>query len=169
MVIKQIKKIPLVLDVGCGNGQAPIGLSVYCDRVIGVDVSVNQIAHAMQKDNIEYRCNKAEDLTFLESNSVDIITVATSLHWLNLEVFVEEVKRVLKPNISVFAIWTYGFVRRWLTDRYYQSLLLLLLYKSTLVEYTIEQTIKTSIGQYIDLIETYSACQMYRKQKFEQA
>ncbi|CAF3573115.1 unnamed protein product [Rotaria sp. Silwood1] len=59
--------------------------------------------------------------------------------------------------------------RQWLTDRYYQSLLLLLLYKSTLVEYTIEQTIITSIGQYIDLIETYSACQMYRKQKFEQA
>ncbi|CAF1293091.1 unnamed protein product [Rotaria sp. Silwood1] len=82
----------------------------YYFNVIGVDVSVNQIAHAMQKDNIEYRCNKAEDLTFLESNSVDIITVATSLHWLNLKVFVEEVKRVLKPNIGVFAIWTYGFM-----------------------------------------------------------
>ncbi|CAF4230510.1 unnamed protein product, partial [Rotaria sordida] len=92
------EKIPLALDVGCGNGQATIGLSLYCDRVIGIDISENQIAHAIQKDNIEYRCNKAEDLTFLESNSVDLITVATVLHWLNLELFVEEVKRVLKPN-----------------------------------------------------------------------
>ncbi|CAF3003075.1 unnamed protein product [Rotaria sp. Silwood2] len=188
------KKIPLALDVGCGNGQATVGLSSYCDRVIGIDVSANQITHAMQKDNIEYRCNRAEDLTFLESNSVDLITVATTLHWLNLELFVEEVKRVLKPNIGVFAIWTYGTgtldnpiadaiyrefdqttlfpywnSRRWLTDTYYQSLLPLLPYKSTLVEYTIEQTTETSIGQYIDLIETYSACQTYRKQEGEKA
>ncbi|CAF3905312.1 unnamed protein product [Rotaria sordida] len=188
------EKIPLALDVECGNGQATIGLSLYCDRVIGIDASENQIAHAIEKDNIEYRCNKAEDLTFLESNSVDLITVATVLHWLNLELFVEEVKRVLKPNTGVLAIWTYGVrtldnlnadvihyefdriilfpywnSRRWLCDDYYKLLLPLLPYKSTLVEYTIEQKIETSIGQYIDSIETYSACQTYRKQEGEKA
>jgi len=71
-----------------------------CERVIGIDVSANQIAHAIRKDNIEYKCNKAEDLKFLQSNSVDLITIATALHWLNIELFVEEVQRVLKPDRS---------------------------------------------------------------------
>ncbi|CAF1445862.1 unnamed protein product [Rotaria sordida] len=153
------EKIPLALDVECGNGQATIGLSLYCDRVIGIDISENQIAHAIQKDNIEYRF-----------------------------------KRVLKPNTGVLAIWTYGVrtldnlnadvihyefdriilfpywnSRRWLCDDYYKLLLPLLPYKSTLVEYTIEQKIETSIGQYINSIETYSACQTYRKQEGEKA
>ncbi|CAF2112949.1 unnamed protein product [Rotaria magnacalcarata] len=188
------EKIPLAIDIGCGSGQASIGLSLYCDRVIGIDVSANQIAHGIQKDNVEYRCHSAEDLSFLETNSVDLITVAASLHWFNIEIFVEEVKRVLKPNIGVFAIWTYGMGqldnpmadtiyrefdekillsywnhKRWLGVSYYQSLLPLLPYKSTLVEYTIERTTETSIGQFIDFIETLSACQTFRIQEGEKA
>jgi len=184
----------LALDIGCGSGQATIELSSFCDRVIGIDISANQIAHAIPKDNIEYRCHKAEDLTFLESNSVDLITIATTLHWLDIELFIEQVKRVLKSNTGVFAVWTYTFgtldnpiadaiyhefeqiilfqywnSKRWLTDDYYQSLLPLLPYKSTLVEYTIERRTEITIEQFIRLVETYSACQTYRKQEGEKA
>jgi ubiquinone/menaquinone biosynthesis C-methylase UbiE len=166
----------------------------YCDRVIGIDISANQIAHAIQKDNIEYRCNKGEDLTFLESNSIDLITIATTLHWLDIELFVEQVKRVLKPNTGVFAVWTYGpgaldnpkadavwqefnqvtlfpywNSKRWLVDDYYQSLLPLLPYKSTLVEYTIEQRKEITIEQFLGLIETFSASQTFKNQEGEKA
>ncbi|UJR08507.1 hypothetical protein I4U23_012773 [Adineta vaga] len=192
---KQInEQIPLALDVGCGNGQATIELSTFCDRVIGIDVSANQIAHAISKDNIEYRCQKAEDLTFLQSDSVDLITIATTLHWLDIESFVEQVQRVLKPNTGVLAVWTYALgtldnptadavyhefnqvtlfpywnSKRWLADDYYQSLLPLLPYKSTLVEYTIEKRIETTIGQFLGFIQTLSGLQTYRKEEGEQA
>ena len=53
--------------------------------MIGTDVSQNQLANAIQRDNIEYRCVKGEDLSFLQSNSVDLVTIATALHWLDLE------------------------------------------------------------------------------------
>ncbi|CAF0967553.1 unnamed protein product [Adineta steineri] len=187
-------KIPFALDVGCGSGQATVELSSYCDRVIGIDVSANQIAHAIQKDNVEYRCQKAEDLTFQESNSVDLVTIATALHWLDIESFVQQVQRVLKPNVGVFAVWTYALgtldnpvadaisheftdvtlfpywdSKRWLADDYYQSLLPLLPYKSTLVEHTIEKRVETTIGEYINLIQTFSACQTYRKQEGEKS
>lgn len=166
----------------------------FCDRVIGIDVSANQIARAIPKDNIEYRCQKAEDLTFLPSDSVDLITIATALHWLDIEPFVEQVQRVLKPNTGVFAVWTYAlgtldnpsadavyheFIhvtlfpywnsKRWLADDYYQSLLPLLPYKSTLVDYTIEKRLETTIGQFLGFIQTLSGLQTYRKQEGEQA
>jgi len=168
--------------------------SRFCDRVIGIDISANQIAHAIQKDNIEYRCHKGEDLTFLESDSVDLITTATTLHWLNIEEFIEQVQRVLKPNTGVFAVWTYGTgaldnpkadalyhefnqitlfpywnSKRWLIDDYYQSLLPLFPYKSTLVEYTIEQRIETTIEQFLGFTESFSACQTFKKQEGEKA
>ncbi|CAF1394191.1 unnamed protein product [Adineta ricciae] len=188
------EQIPLALDVGCGNGQATIELSTFCDRVIGIDVSANQIARAIPKDNIEYRCQKGEDLNFFPLDSVDLITIATALHWLDIEPFVEQVQRVLKPNTGVFAVWTYALgtldnpiadavyhefnqvtlfpywnSKRWLADDYYQSLLPLLPYKSTLVEHTIDKRTETTLGQFLGFIQTLSGLQTYRKQEGEQA
>ncbi|CAF4053997.1 unnamed protein product [Rotaria magnacalcarata] len=188
------EKIPLALDVGCGNGQATVDLSSFCERVIGIDASANQISYAIPKDNIQYQCHTAEDLSFLQPNSVDLITIATTLHWLDIEMFLEEAKRVLKPRTGVLAIWTYALgtldnpkadamyhefhhvllfpywnAKRWLADDYYQSLVPLLPYKSTLCQYTIENRTETTIGHFLGFIESLSACQTYRKQNGEDA
>jgi SAM-dependent methyltransferase len=162
--------------------------------VIAIDASANQIAHAIPKVNVEYRCHKAEDLSFLPSDSVDLITVATALHWLDIEPFLEQVQRVLKPHTGVFAVWTYSSgsldnpvadavyhefdqvilfsywsSKRWLTDEYYQSLLPLFPYKPTLAEHTIERRAEMTVGQFLDLVQTYSGFQTYRAQEGEQA
>ncbi|CAF0975689.1 unnamed protein product [Adineta ricciae] len=188
------ERIPLALDVGCGSGQATVDLSLFCERVIGLDVSANQISRAMPNDNIEYRCHTAENLSFLQSNSVDLITAATTLHWLDIEIFLEEAKRVLKPNTGVLAVWTYALgtldnpiadaiyhefhhvllfpywdVKRWLADDYYESLVPLLPYKSTLKQATIEHRTETTLGHFLGFIESLSGCQTYRKQNGEQA
>jgi SAM-dependent methyltransferase len=166
----------------------------FCKQVIGLDVSANQLSHAIPKDNIEYQCHTAEDLSFLQSNSVDLITSATTLHWLDIEVFLEEAKRVLKPHTGVLAVWTYALgtldnpaadavyhefhhvllftywnTKRWLADDYYESLVPLLPYKSTLRQYTIEHRTETTLGHFLGFIESLSACQTYRKQNGEQA
>lgn len=166
----------------------------FCDRIIGIDVSANQIAHAIPKDNIEYRCNKAEDLTFLPSDSVDLITIATAFHWLDIPAFFTEVQRVLKPNRGVLAIWTYGpgsadnpradavyhefdqitlsqywHKGKWLVDDFYRSLVPLFPYQSTLKAYTVEQRSEITIKQFVDIVETYSACQTFKKQEGEEA
>lgn len=157
-------------------------------------MSAIQLAYAIPKDNIEYKCHIAEDLSFLQSNSVDLITIATTLHWLDIEIFLEEAKRVLKPRTGVLAIWTYALgtldnpiadavyhefhhvllfpywnAKRWLADDYYQSLVPLLPYKSTLSQYTIENRTETTLGHFLGFIESLSACQTYRKQNGDQA
>lgn len=131
-------------------------------------------------------------MSFLQSNSVDLITIATTLHWLEIEPFLKEAKRVLKPGTGVLAIWTYALgtldnpkadavyhqfhhvllfpywnTKRWLADDYYQSLVPLLPYKSTLCEFTIENRTETTIGHFLGFIESLSACQTYRKQHGE--
>lgn len=46
----------------------------------------------------------AEDTT-LPPNSVDAITVASAFHWFNVDDFLRECNRILKPNVYVFIIY----------------------------------------------------------------
>ncbi|CAF1303714.1 unnamed protein product [Adineta steineri] len=188
------KKIPLALDIGCGNGQAAVDLSSFCERVIGIDVNADQIANAMPKHNVEYRCCPGEDLSFLQSNSIDLITIAKTLHWLDLDKCFKEIKRVLKPHTGVLAIWTHtfdsldspvadaiyyefhhGFLsshwhpKQHLSCDYYKSLIPRFPYNSTLNQYTIECSNETTLRHVLGLIETEPACQAYREQVGEQA
>jgi len=96
----------LCWDCATGNGQAAVSLAKYFTKVIATDGSEKQIANAIQKENIEYRIGTAE-LSGLESNSIDLITVATAAHWFNHDLFYKEAERVCKTN-GILAVWTYG-------------------------------------------------------------
>lgn len=98
----------LAVDVGCGNGQSTLPLCKVFKQVIGCDVSSQQIASAPTNvANLSFRVGPGEDLSFLEDSSVDMITIAQALHWLDLNKFYPEVRRVLKPG-GVFAAYGYG-------------------------------------------------------------
>lgn len=93
-------------DCAAGNGQAALGLTKYYKQVIASDASTKQIENAVKHPQIKYRVAPAEK-SGLDSGSVDLITVATAIHWFNLDLFYEEVKRVLKPG-GVLAVWNYA-------------------------------------------------------------
>ena len=95
-------------DCATGNGQSAIELSKHFSKVIGTDASKNQIESAISKERVTYRVEKAEETKF-DTESVDLITVAQAVHWFNIDSFVIEVSRVLKPN-GVLAIWTYNLL-----------------------------------------------------------
>lgn len=63
------------------------------------------IAQAPHDPRITYRVAEAEDSS-LEDRSVDLVTVASAIHWFDLERFYTEVNRVVKPGGTV-AAWTY--------------------------------------------------------------
>jgi len=95
----------LAWDCATGNGQAALSLSDYFEHVIASDASKEQISHAIQRKNILYMVVPAEHSSITEK-TVDLITVATAIHWFKLEEFYQEVNRVLKPN-GVIAVWAY--------------------------------------------------------------
>lgn len=99
----------LAWDCATGSGQAAVELAKVFDRVIATDASESQIANAEPDERVEYRVAPAEQ-SGLDSGSVDLITVAQALHWLNHDKFYPEVRRVLKEN-GVFAASAYNFLR----------------------------------------------------------
>jgi hypothetical protein len=96
----------LCWDCATGNGQAAISLASRFQKVIATDASAKQIASAIKKENIQYRVATAEE-SGLETGSVDLITVATAAHWLNLDLFYTEAQRVAAPK-GTLAVWTYS-------------------------------------------------------------
>jgi SAM-dependent methyltransferase len=93
-------------DCAAGTGQASVPLARFFHRVIATDASAAMIDNATPHPNVEYRVGVAE-ASDLESGTVDLVTVAQALHWLDLDRFYAEVKRVLIPG-GVLAVWTYG-------------------------------------------------------------
>lgn len=93
-------------DCGTGNGQAAVGLADFYKKVIATDPSKQQLQNAIPNKKVIYKNEKAE-YNSIESDSIDIVTAANSLHWFDFDIFYASVKRVLKKN-GVFAAWTYG-------------------------------------------------------------
>ncbi len=95
-----------VWDCATGSGQAAVGLAKIFDRVIATDASEKQIAMAEPHPSIEYRVASASASGVADS-SVDAVTVAQAIHWLDHDSFYAEVRRVLKPD-GVIVVWGYG-------------------------------------------------------------
>ena len=96
-----------VLDVGCGSGQATKLLSPLFSRVIGLDESMKQLAEARKSlpENVRLVQATSADIP-LADKSVDLVTVATALHWFDLPKFYAETTRVLKDDGKI-AAWVY--------------------------------------------------------------
>ncbi len=96
-------------DCGTGSGQAALALAAHFDRVTATDASAEQIDQAPPGTAIEFRVVPAEH-SGLETESVDLVTVAQALHWFDLPAFFAEARRVLRPGGAI-AAWTYRLAR----------------------------------------------------------
>ncbi|HEX4966184.1 MAG TPA: class I SAM-dependent methyltransferase [Thermoanaerobaculia bacterium] len=99
----------LAWDCATGNGQATAGLAERFERVIATDASAEQLSHAAPHPRVEYRQALAE-ASGLGDGEVDLITVATALHWFDFDRFYAEVNRVLAPGGALVA-WAYNLAR----------------------------------------------------------
>lgn len=96
----------LVWDCATGNGQAALDLAERFEQVIATDASAEQLSHAVPHPRVEYRQAPAER-SGIEGGSIDLVTVASAVHWLDFDRFYPEVERVLAPG-GALAVWTYN-------------------------------------------------------------
>ena len=89
-------------DVGTGNGQVANVLAGPFQKVVATDISEAQLAHAVARENIEYRLERAEK-TASPDQFFDLITIGQAIHWFDHAVFFDEIKRVAKPGAVVAA------------------------------------------------------------------
>ncbi len=96
-------------DCATGNGQAALGVAEHFQTVLASDASAAQIHHGFTHPAVRYAVMTAER-PGIATGSVDLITIAQALHWLDIKSFFAEAERVLKPG-GVIAAWCYRLLR----------------------------------------------------------
>jgi len=97
----------LAWDCATGSGQVAQDLARMYSKVIATDISEALLALAPPHARIAYRTAAAEE-SCIESDTVDLVTVAQAMHWFDLPRFWVEVTRVLKKG-GIMAFWGYNW------------------------------------------------------------
>jgi ubiquinone/menaquinone biosynthesis C-methylase UbiE len=104
-----------ILEIGCGNGELSIWLSKNGADAYGLDISDESIAIAEQRiaangliSNIHFIACPAEHVPY-ENDFFDIVFINVSLHHLDIDVALKELRRVLKPKGKLVAIEPLAF------------------------------------------------------------
>lgn len=103
-----LHKDKLIADIGSGTG-------IFTELLLKNDYRVLAVEpNEQMRNQAEIRLNQYEKLdhitgtaeqTNLTDHSVDLITVAQSFHWFDLEQTKTEFKRILKPGGHVLLVW----------------------------------------------------------------
>lgn len=96
-------------DCGTGNGQVAGKLADFFEEVYATDISTRQLMNAIDKPNVRYTKQRAENTNFPDS-AFDLITVAQAIHWFDFEKFYAEVGRTLKTG-GYLAVIGYSLFR----------------------------------------------------------
>lgn len=107
-ILSKVGSFDYAWDAGTGNGQAAEELAKHFGQVLATDISIKQLEQAPARPNIRY--DESGELTDLPDKSVDLVTVAQAIHWLDRNTFYSEVKRVAKPA-AIIAVWAYGLLK----------------------------------------------------------
>lgn len=112
-------------DVGAGTGifskqliQAGVGFVT----AIEPNEEMRKVGKLQNHRDLSWNEGSAEN-TNLQKSSVDLLTMASSFHWANTEVALEEFNRVLKPGGIFAAIWNPRITELSETERKVQFML----------------------------------------------
>jgi SAM-dependent methyltransferase len=93
-----------IVDVGCGTGASTRPWTSRGHRAFGLDPNAAMLARAAAAGAGTYF--RAEAFrTGLRSGSVDLVTAAQALHWLDLPTVLPEIRRILRPGRRLAAFW----------------------------------------------------------------
>lgn len=85
------------MDVACGTGLSTKALLEIATHVYGTDSSQEMLNLAAQPGGIQYAIAPAEQQPFAD-NRFDLITVSSGVHWFDIDRFLAEAYRLLKPT-----------------------------------------------------------------------
>jgi len=93
----QTTKFDNALDIACGTGLSTKALLEIAEKIYGTDISEEMINLAYKDERIIYKIATAENQPF-DNNNFDITTVCSGVHWFDIDTFLTETNRILKPK-----------------------------------------------------------------------
>lgn len=88
------------LDIGCGTGRSTLALADKCGKVFGVDSSQHMLDKATGNPKVTYLFGSGHDLP-LPDASVDVVTFAGALSYLDADAATDELKRVCRKSALI--------------------------------------------------------------------
>jgi ubiquinone/menaquinone biosynthesis C-methylase UbiE len=95
------------LDVGCGAGLSTAALGGHARRLLGIDPSHAMLRHASASVPAAHFVAAVAEALPVRERSIDLMTAAGSLNWVDLPRFFAEVTRVLTPG-GTLAIYDFA-------------------------------------------------------------
>lgn len=102
LALPKNRRFQVGLDIGSGTGYSAIALAEYCDSVFGVEPSDAMRESARPHEKVRYLSGHGAAIPLKES-SVDIITFAGSLFYINVPTLIPEIQRVCRHKGYVLA------------------------------------------------------------------
>lgn len=88
------------LDIGCGTGRSTHALAKFCSFVVGIDPSIEMLREAQAQQSITYMNASGEKLPIAD-NSIDTVSMAGSLNYIDRKLLAWELNRVCCPDAEI--------------------------------------------------------------------
>lgn len=94
-------KLKQAWDVATGNFQLANDIASKVDIVFANDISLEQLQAGIPANNVIPIHSASENIPEIQNNSIDLITCAQAIHWLDLPTFYNEVSRIAAPGAVI--------------------------------------------------------------------
>lgn len=118
------KKPDFVVDLGCGTGLSTMIWRNNCNSIMGIEPSDDMLSIANKKADCTVSFKKAyAHETGLKADSADAVICSQSFHWMNPDLTLAEINRILKIG-GVFATIDCDWppVCNWQAEKAYEAL-----------------------------------------------
>jgi ubiquinone/menaquinone biosynthesis C-methylase UbiE len=110
VTLADLDKSSDVADIGTGTGRIALELAKYVRLVYAVDtanVMLEQLQSSAEKEGLSNirTIESPGEATGLADESLDLVTLAQSFHWMDRTASLKEASRILKPNKHLVLLW----------------------------------------------------------------
>jgi len=98
--LRQNRERQMGLDIGCGTGRSTQELANFCNHVVGLEPSKSMLLKTEKHEKVNYVNSPGEQIP-IAARSVDVVTLAGSLNYIERNPLVNELERICCADAEI--------------------------------------------------------------------